>query len=160
LNGIDLLRRTDREPLQRLLVETRYFSEDEVAIALELIDVVLDRPEQKDYIIRVCRDGETVLGYYCVGPTPATESTYDLYWIAVAASMHGRGIGKELIAHAEQLICSRGGRLVMVETSSRPQYDKTRRFYGICGYSELARIKDYYRPGDDLVIFGKYLSQL
>lgn len=159
MNAIDALRRSDREPLQRLLVGTGYFSEDEVAIALELIDVVLDRPEQKDYLIRVCRDDDAVLGYYCVGPTPATESTYDLYWIAVAQSMHGKGIGTALITHAEQLICSRGGRLVIAETSSRAQYDKTRRFYQSCGYQEVARIKGYYRPGDDLVVFGKYLSQ-
>ncbi len=163
MNVIDALRRTDRAPLARLLVETGYFTHDEVAIALELIDVVLDKPEQKDYLIRVCRDGvegEGVVGYYCVGPTPATESTYDLYWIAVAPSMHGKGIGSALIAHAEQLICSRGGRLVVAETSSRPQYEKTRRFYRTCGYDELAQIKGYYRPGDDLVVFGKYLSQL
>lgn len=159
MNAIDALRRSDREPLQRLLVGTGYFSEDEVAIALELIDVVLDRPEQKDYLIRVCHDDDAVLGYYCVGPTPATESTYDLYWIAVAQSMHGKGIGTALITHAEQLICSRGGRLVIAETSSRAQYDKTRRFYQSCGYQEVARIKGYYRPGDDLVVFGKYLSQ-
>ncbi len=159
MNGIDELRRTDRELLLRLLVETGYFSSEEVEIALELIDAVLDRPEQKDYIIRVYRNGDDVLGYYCVGPTPATESTYDLYWIAVAPSTQGKGIGRALMAHAEQLICTRGGRLVMVETSSRPQYDKTRRFYRTCGYAELAQIKGYYRPGDDLVIFGKYLSQ-
>ncbi len=160
LNGIDELRRTDREPLRRLLAETGYFSREEVEIALELIDAVLDRPEQKDYIVRVYRDGDDVLGYYCVGPTPATESTYDLYWIAVAPLMQGKGIGRALMAHAEQLICTRGGRLVIVETSSRPQYDKTRRFYRTCGYAEVALIKGYYRPGDDLVVFGKYLSQL
>jgi ribosomal protein S18 acetylase RimI-like enzyme len=160
LNVIDGLRRTDRAPLHALLVETGYFTDGEIAIALELVDVVLDQPEQEDYVIRVCRrDGDAVLGYYCVGPTPATESTYDLYWIAVAPSMHGKGIGTALIAHAEHLISSRGGRLVLAETSSRPQYEKTRRFYRMCSYTELAQIKGYYRPGDDLVVFGKYLSQ-
>jgi ribosomal protein S18 acetylase RimI-like enzyme len=159
LNAIDELRRTDREPLREILVGTGSFSEDEIAIALELIDAVLDRPGQKDYVIRVCRDGDEVLGYYCVGPTPATESTYDLYWIAVAPGMHGKGIGKALIAHAEQLIQLRGGRLVVAETSSRPQYEKTRRFYLSAGYAELARIRSYYRADDDLVVFGKYLSQ-
>ncbi len=159
MNVIDELRPSDRGQLHRLLADTGFFSVDEIAIALELIDVVLDRQEQKDYLIRVCRDGDAVLGYYCVGPTPATESTYDLYWIAVAPSLHGKGIGSALIAHAEQLICSRGGRLVVAETSSRPQYEKTRRFYRTSGYGELAQVKGYYRPGDDLVIFGKYLSQ-
>lgn len=159
LNVIDEIRRTDREPLHRLLAATGYFSEDEIAIALELIDIALEKPGQNDYLIRVCRDGDRVLGYYCVGPTPATESTYDLYWIAVAPDMHGKGIGTALNAHLEQLIRSRGGNLVVAETSSRPQYEQTRRFYQSRGYAELARIAGYYRPGDDLVVFGKYLSQ-
>ncbi len=160
LNAIDELRRSDRAHVHRLLEETGFFAKEEVAIALELVDAVLDHPGQQDYIIRVSRGGDAVLGYYCVGPTPATESTYDLYWIAVSPAAQGKGVGKALIVHAEQLIHSRGGRLVIAETSSRAQYESTRRFYHAVGYSRLAQIKDYYRTGDDLVIFGKYLSQL
>jgi ribosomal protein S18 acetylase RimI-like enzyme len=150
--------RQDREPLHRLLVDTGYFTPEEIVIALELIDAVLDKPGQKDYEISVCRSGDTVLGYYCIGPTPATDGTWDLYWIAVAPPAQGKGVGGALLAEAEELIRSRQGRLVMVETSSQPRYDNTRAFYLRCGYQELARIKAYYRPGDDLVIFGKYLS--
>ena len=51
-------------------------------------------------MIRVCREGDAVLGYYCIGPTPATEGTFDLYWIAVEPSLHGRGVGSALNAHA------------------------------------------------------------
>jgi hypothetical protein len=47
--------------------------------------------------------------------------------------------------------------LVVAETSSQPKYEKTRRFYLTRGYAELARIRDYYRRGDDLVVYGKYL---
>jgi ribosomal protein S18 acetylase RimI-like enzyme len=152
------LRGDDRAPLLELLRRTDVFTGDEIAIAEELIDAVLDSPDQKDYIINVFDGGGLVLGYYCIGPTPATVATYDLYWIAVHPASHGRGVGKALNTHAEELIRSRGGRLVMVETSSQPRYEKTRIFYARRGYSELSRIRDYYRPGDDLVIFGKYLS--
>jgi ribosomal protein S18 acetylase RimI-like enzyme len=48
-----------------------------------------------------------------------------------------------------------GGRQVVAETSSRPSYDGTRIFYRRRGYREAARIPDYYRPGDDLVVFTK-----
>ncbi|MFN0159419.1 MAG: GNAT family N-acetyltransferase [Bacteroidota bacterium] len=149
----------DREPLRTLLVETEVFSGDEVGIAIELIDAVLLRSDQKDYIIHVYDDGESVLGYYCIGPTPATSGTFDLYWIAVKPDMHGRGIGGMLNSHAEETICSMGGRLVIAETSSQPKYDKTRKFYVTHGYSELSRIKDYYKIGDDLVVYGKYLTR-
>jgi hypothetical protein len=48
---------------------------------------------------------------------------------------------------------------VVAETSSQPKYENTRRFYLKCDYLEVARIRDYYKPGDDLVVYGKYLSQ-
>jgi GNAT superfamily N-acetyltransferase len=152
------LRRADREPLLAILRTTRVFSEDEIAVALELIDAVLDHPDQRDYIIFVHEEGGAVKGYYCIGPTPATASTYDLYWIAVDPANHGKGVGTALNNHLEALVRSRGGRLIMVETSSRRDYDPTRTFYQRRGYQELARVRDYYRPADDLVIFGKYLS--
>jgi GNAT superfamily N-acetyltransferase len=152
------LRREDRESLRQLLVETEVFSSEEIGIALELIDVVLDKPEQKDYIIRVYEENGEVLGYYCVGPTPATQSTFDLYWIATKPSGQRKGVGSGLDEHAENLIRSKGGRLVIAETSSQPKYEKTRQFYLTRGYTELSRIRDYYRIGDDLVVFGKYLT--
>jgi ribosomal protein S18 acetylase RimI-like enzyme len=152
------LRREDRAPLLAILRETEVFTDDEIAIALELIDSVIDRPEQRDYVIRVYEESSRVLGYYCVGPTPATVATYDLYWIAVDSTVHGGGVGTVLNRDAEDLIRERGGSLIMVETSSQPRYEKTRLFYRRRGYEELARIRDYYRPGDDLVIYGKYLT--
>jgi GNAT superfamily N-acetyltransferase len=151
------LRRDDREPLRRLLMETQVFTLDEVDIALELIDTVLNRPDEKDYIIWTYEDAGEVLGYYCIGPTPGTDGTFDLYWVAVHPSVHGSGVGGALDRHAEQLIRSLGGRLVIAETSSGPQYDGTRRFYLRHGYTEVARIPEYYRPGDGLVVYGKYL---
>jgi len=151
------LRRSDREPLRLLLEETGVFTADEVGIALELIDIVLGKPEQNDYVIFVYEEAGVVTGYYCIGPTPATQGTYDLYWIAVAPAAHGRGIGGLLDEHAAEMIRSRGGRLVIAETSSRSQYDATRRFYIHRSYTEVARIPGYYRPDDDLVVYGKYL---
>ena len=71
-----LLRR-DRGSLLEILRATRVFSGEEIVVAMELIDAVLDRPEERDYIIFVYEEGGTVLGYYCVGPTPATAPNPD-----------------------------------------------------------------------------------
>ncbi len=153
------LRAPDRQPIQTLLKETGFFSPEEIQIALELVDIVLTRPEQMDYIIFTHETDGDLDGYYCVGPTPATAGTYDLYWIAVAPSRQGRGVGQALIRHAENLVGSMGGRLIIAETSSRDEYAPTRGFYLKSGYGEAARIRDYYRVGDDLVVYGKYLTQ-
>jgi len=149
--------RDDRTPLKRLVEDTGVFSDAEVAIALELIDVVLDKPGQKDYCIAVSEEAGTPVGYYCLGPTPGTKGTFDLYWIAVTPSRHGQGVGAALDAHAEEYVRAAGGRLIVAETSSTPRYDNTRAFYIRRGYTEVSRIRDYYSPGDDLVVFGKYL---
>jgi ribosomal protein S18 acetylase RimI-like enzyme len=151
------LLRADREPILRLIKATGVFSDEEIAIAAELIDIVLDRPDQKDYEIAVYDEGDGPLGYTCIGPTPGTEGTFDLYWIAVDPALHGRGIGRELDLHVERSVRERNGRLIVAETSSTPRYDATRMFYQRRGYAELSRITDYYRPGDDLVVYGRYL---
>ncbi len=154
------IRSVDKDPIRIILEETSVFTDNEIAVALELIDIVLNNNHQKDYLIysAISEDGNTV-GYYCMGPTPMTIGTYDLYWIAVKPSAHNKGIGRELLNHAELLIKQLGGRLVVAETSSQPKYENTRKFYVSAQYQELSRIKDYYKTGDDLVVYGKYVSQ-
>ena len=152
------LRRDDRGPIRDLVAATGVFSEKEIEIALELIDTALDVTGQADYIIRVAEEGGKVAGYYCVGPTPATEGTFDLYWVAVDPALHGQGIGRALDDDACDLVRGMSGRLIIAETSSLPKYRRTREFYLRRGYRQIATIVDYYRPGDDLVVYGKYLT--
>ena len=149
----------DREPVIRIIQATGVFNPAEIDVAIELMDTVIEGPATQEYELFTAagEDGE-ILGYYCLGPTPLTEGTFDLYWIAVKPSAQHRGIGNRLLAHAEDLAVARGGRLMVAETSSMPQYEPTRKFYLRNDYDELARIKDCYAPGDDLITYGKYFS--
>jgi ribosomal protein S18 acetylase RimI-like enzyme len=88
-----------------------------------------------------------------------TQSTFDLYWIAVNPEYHGKGLGRQLLLHSEDLIRSMKGTLIVVETSSLPKYEPTRKFYVRNQYLETARIRDYYAPGDDLMIYTKHLQE-
>lgn len=154
------IQNSDKEPIRQLLMDTNMFTAEEVTVALELIDITLHDPHQIDYEIRAGIDEhQQVIGYYCIGPTALTNGTYDLYWIAVSPKAQNQGYGRQLLAHAEARIVNAGGRLIVAETSSQPKYEPTRLFYLNNRYSEVARIKNYYRKDDDLVIFGKYFSQ-
>jgi ribosomal protein S18 acetylase RimI-like enzyme len=83
--------------------------------------------------------------------------TWDIYWIAVDPRRQSRGLGKLLMSFAEREIATRAGRLVIIETNGRDYYHPTRAFYLRVGYHEAARVKDFYAPADDKVIYAKVL---
>jgi ribosomal protein S18 acetylase RimI-like enzyme len=112
-----------------------------------------------DYRFLGAFDGDELVGYACFGPTPDTVGTFDLYWIAVDKQRQGSGIGTQLVTAVEQTLSAVGGRLIVVETSSRSDYDATRRFYEAKGYTRTATIPGYYAQGDDLVIYIKELTR-
>jgi len=51
-----------------------------------------------------------------------------------------------------------GGRMILIETSSQETYGATVRFYEKAGYELVARIKNFYRVGDDKLVFSKELA--
>ena len=77
--------------------------------------------------------------------------------MAVSPEAQGRGHGKALVRWLERRIAELGGRLIVIETSSTPHYEPTRKFYLGLGYRETARIPDFYQSGDDRVIYTKRL---
>ncbi|HTR19358.1 MAG TPA: GNAT family N-acetyltransferase [Gemmatimonadales bacterium] len=150
------LGRAHRAPLEALVRGSGFFREAEVGTAVELLDESL--AGDTDYRFIGGFAGEQFLGFACWGPNPDTQGTYDLYWIVVDRNRQGTGIGSQLLAHAEQAIASEHGRLIVVETSGRPDYAPTRAFYEARGYSRAATIHGYYAPGDDLAIYVKDLT--
>lgn len=149
------LKPSDLPELNRILRETGAFTPAEVDCALELLHLVLDDPEQTDYLVAVAEDASRVVGYILYGPVPLTEGSFDIYWIATDPAVQGRGFGRELMARAEADARGRGARLVCLETSSQGSYARTRDFYQRAGYREESCIRDFYRPGDDRIIYVK-----
>ncbi|HNW59795.1 MAG TPA: GNAT family N-acetyltransferase [bacterium] len=153
------LQAADKDQVMLLIRATAMFTDAEVSVAEELIDLFLSRPEQKDYRVHVLEDEEgTVTAYTTWGPTPLTEGTYDLYWIAVSPGAQGKGYGKRLMRWVEDKIKEEKGRVLIIETSSQPKYESTRQFYLKQHYQEVARIAGYYQMNDDRVIYAKYFS--
>jgi D-alanine-D-alanine ligase len=148
----------DRAPLEKLIGETAFFNPEEVEVALELIDERLSQGEASHYRFLVAETDGEVAGYACWGPIPGTLASADLYWIVVDPRYQGKGIGAALLKDAEDWMASAGRTRVYVETSTRGQYDGTRRFYFACGYELAAELDDFYGPGDGKAMFLKVLG--
>lgn len=148
---------SDRVAVEKLLDQPAYFKPHEIAVGLEVLDDAHKGGASGHYQSFVSIHKGKVTGWVCYGPTPCTEGTFDIYWIAVAPDMQGRGIGSALVRYAEARMVERAGRMNLLETAGRPDYEPTRRFYRSLGYNEVSRIPDFYAPGDDKVTFAKRL---
>ena len=151
------VRPEDRKAVRGILESTGFFYPEEIGVAVELVEERLQRGEASGYYFDFAEVGGAVAGYTCFGPIACTQASFDLYWIGVHQDHRRAGLGRELLARAEAQIRRLGGRRLYVETSSRAQYEPTRRFYLACGYRLEAQLEDFYSPGDGKVIFLKVL---
>jgi ribosomal protein S18 acetylase RimI-like enzyme len=155
---IRLLARKDKAGLLSLLIKTKAFTSREIDVAMELIDIVFKDKKQRDYTVYCAlNDQDKLLGYICYGPSPMTEGTFDLYWIAVDPEVQSQGVGSSLIGFLEERVGEMKGRMILAETASIGQYEKTLKFYVRRGFTEVARVPDYYYPGNDRITFCKRL---
>ncbi len=151
---IRVLASRDKDAVMDILRDTPEFELAEVPIAEEVLDSYLVNPGE-DYQALVAEENGLVVGYICFGTIPLTAAAWDIYWLAVRRGQRGRGLGRALLAGAEDKIKLAGGYLVLIETSSKPSYLSTRRFYRRNGYHEASRIRDFYALGDHRVTFAK-----
>jgi len=105
----------------------------------------------------VVAEAGTVAGIAYTIPEPLTEGTWNTLCICVDPEVHGQGIGSALMRHIEDELRREGARVLLVETSGTPDFERTRGFYDMLGYEREARIRDYYSAGDDKIIFRKAL---
>jgi len=149
------IRPADREALIRLCRCQKNFNAQEVEVAIEVIDDALD-PAKNDYqILTALNAAEQVAGFICYGAIPLTDKRFDLYWIAVAPDRGRQGIGKLLLDEMEKRLAAFSPAHIYVDTSSTPGYDAARAFYAKNGYRIAATLANFYRNGDDKVVFMK-----
>ena len=63
-----------------------------------------------------------------------------------------------MMQYVEQLLSARSKRILIVETSSDPQYELTRAFYESQAYRQEATIQDFWKEGEHKVIYWKKLG--
>lgn len=148
----------DRDAIREILVSCGAFTTEEVRVAMEVLADGLAGGLEGDYPLFAAEIDGRVRGYVCVGKTTLTRGTWHEYWIGVHPATQHHGIGQALQAHAEAFVRSRGGERLVLETSGRPAYARTRRFYRQAGYRRVGRIRDFYQLSDDCVVFCKELA--
>lgn len=166
-----------------ILRATGVFREGEIDVALELFDDAFP-PPGASWQVQEPADGgkrspsdsahatgstyaflgaftpeDELVGYACYGPTPETDRTWDLYWIATDPATHGTGGGTRLLTEVERRLQGLHARMLVVETSSRSEYAPTRAFYERRGYAVAARVREFYAPGDDRIIYTKRFNR-
>lgn len=167
-----------RERVAALLQATGVFRAAEVDVALELFDETFTGARAEAPVApvneRSARDAgpgdsyqffgaftpdDELAGYVCFGATPATDRTIDLYWLAVDPAQQWAGVGTRLVSGLLRQLADARARVVVVETSSRSEYAAARALYERLHFVQAARVRDYYAPGDDRIIYTKRLNR-
>jgi ribosomal protein S18 acetylase RimI-like enzyme len=148
----------DTDALVALTAGTGFFKPLEVETLREVLDGYHAGTEGPDHVALTWEDPhDQINGFVYYAPTPMTDRAWHLYWIVVRHGCQGLGIGGQMLHVVERDIRDRGGRLLIVETSTTPHYEPTRRFYLKHGYRLAAEVPDFYADGDGMAIFTKRL---
>lgn len=148
----------DVEALLRLTAATGMFKPLELETLSEIFADYFGPNPSPDQNSRTLLTSSGVCGFVYFAPAPMTDRTWYLYWIVVAPEAQGKGRGGLLLRHAEDEIRQRGGRVLFIETSGLPHYERTRQFYRRQGYEQEAILRDFYSAGDDMIVFRKLLD--
>ncbi|HQQ99058.1 MAG TPA: N-acetyltransferase [Cyclobacteriaceae bacterium] len=122
----------------------------------EMISDYFNNPDTKDIWFTCLNNNRPVAIGYCV-PEKLTDGTYNLLAIGVSRDQQRTGIASQMMAYIEQHQKKKGGRILIVETSSDDAQLGARKLYKKLGYTQAATIKDFWRDGEDKIVFWKKL---
>ncbi len=149
----------DTRAILAMATRTGVFKPHEITALEEVLGDYHDANAKLDHAAITFEEHGEILGFAYYAPAAMADRTWYLYWIAVTKQTQARGIGTTLLKFVEDDIRARRGRILLVETSSLPYYDLTRKFYEKHQYQRDAVINDFYADGDSMVIFSKRLAE-
>jgi ribosomal protein S18 acetylase RimI-like enzyme len=122
----------------------------------EMIADYFDCSETKDIWFAFLEKDQPVAVGYCV-PEKFTEGTFNLLAIGVSPEAQRKGIASQMMHYIEQRLKQEHGRVLIVETSSDNAQIGARSLYNKIGYLQAAVIKDFWKDGEDKIVFWKKL---
>lgn len=155
---IRTVRAADREAVLAVVEAVGLFPAEELVEVEQMLDAFLTGTAGPGgrWVTDDIGSGSAGVAYYA--PERMAEGTWNLYLLAVAPTAQGTGRGAALVRHVEADLLAAGARVLLIETSGVADFEAQRRFYRGLGYTEEARIRDFYAAGDDKVIFWKTLA--
>jgi len=144
----------DRPLVHEMLTRCGAFNDDEIRVAIEMFDSGL----AGDYSLLGIEADGVLCAYACFGKAALTVRSWYLYWLCVHPAVQGTGVGQRLQRAVEDCVRRMGGDRLVLETSGRADYERSRRFYERAGFVVHGRIPDFYKPEDDCIIYGKFLG--
>lgn len=148
---------TDLEQLQSLFTSINVFdSNDEIQFMLELAKSFISKTQEENHFLVVNDDnGINAAAYFA--PETFVSGVYNLYFMGVLPKAQRSGIGAKLLQHVEHKTKSLDARILLVETSGLDKFEKAKNFYTKNGFIKEAVIREFYKKGDDKIIFWKKL---
>ena len=147
----------DKKAIMAIANALSLFNPEELEALNDLLTEYFDGKLDSDHFWIIYEDG-AIMGVAYYAPESYAYGTWNLYFIAVHPEHQGQGYGTKLLHYVEQVLTKRGERLLLVETSGLQNFERTRAFYRQHGYEEEARIREFYKAGDDKIVFRKALT--
>ena len=148
----------DVPAIKALAIDTKMFDLEGAEFVSDVIAGIHDGSLEDHHFVVHEEADNSVIGAAYYAPEPFSDRMWNLYFIAVDPTRQGQGIGGGLLDHVERQLHDAGpdaAQVLIVETSSTDQYALTREFYPKQGYVEEARIRRFYGPHDDKVVYWK-----
>ena len=154
MREIRMIAQNDISDLKRVLDTIELFPSEMLE---EMISEYLKNPNSEEVWFTEIKHGKAISIGFCA-PEKLAEGTYNLYAIGVRSDFQSQGTGRRMMTFIEKHLRANGHRILIVETSGIDDFELTRKFYEKLGYHREAVIRDFWKDGDDKVIFWKRLN--
>jgi GNAT superfamily N-acetyltransferase len=148
----------DLQGIENILRSTGFFYEFEIDIAKGLAEETVNYGnEESGYYWMKINDENGMVAFANYVRNSFSVHSWDLYWIAVHRNSQHKDLGSILLKAVEDDVRNSGGKILWLDTSGRPLYAPTEKFYRKNGYVLQASLTDFYAPGDPKQVYSKIL---
>jgi ribosomal protein S18 acetylase RimI-like enzyme len=145
--------KSDLDSLKQVLDSSELFPSEYLD---EMIADYFTNPETPDIWFTCIEEDKPISIGYCV-PEKLTDGTYNLLAIGVSQEHQRKVVAALMMEYIERMLKQSGARILIVETSSDDAQIGAGNLYHKIGYIQVAVIKEFWKEGEDKIVFWKKL---